>query len=202
MSEAQNNDQTLDSYTQHVDEYIAGTPQAPSGEFLKWMNAALSCIPEGGTILELGSAFGRDSALMESRGYRVDRTDAAQGFVDYLQGNGLKARKLNALTDEFSGPYDMIFANAVLLHFTPKETEKVVRKAHSALTDSGVFAFSLKEGNDTAAWSNEKLDAPRYFHYWSRARILELLKATGFENIDYENVGGKDVNWHMITARK
>ena len=122
MSEA--NKKTLQSYEAHVTEYIAGTPQAVDGHVQDWIDRSLSYISAGSTILEIGSAFGRDADYIESHGYRVERTDATKSFVEFLRKHGHDAKVLNALTDELGGPYDMALANAVLLHFTPDEAAR------------------------------------------------------------------------------
>ena len=35
----------------------------------------------------------------------VDRTDAAHAFLELLRASGVAARRLNALEDDFGGPY-------------------------------------------------------------------------------------------------
>ncbi len=101
---------------------------------------------------------------MEVAGYKVERTDGTEAFVKLLQEQGHSARVLNAITDEFDGKYDMVFANAVLLHFTPSETANVFKKACNSVKQNGILAFTVKQG-DGEEWSEAKLDAPRYFCY-------------------------------------
>lgn len=142
------NDTTLQSYESHIQEYIDGTPQEVSGHVKEWLDEALSLVPKDGHILELGSAFGRDAAYVEGEGYQVQRTDATQGFVDMLNQQGHNARLLNAITDDFGSGWDLIFANAVLLHFTPKETEVVLKKVHDALTEKGCLHLQSNKVKD------------------------------------------------------
>ena len=201
MSET--NETTIQSYDAHIQEYIEGTPQVVTGAVKEWIDASLADIPHEAKILELGTAFGRDAAYIEGLGYSVDRTDGTPGFVDWLQANGHQARVLNAITDDITGSYNLVFADAVLLHFTRPETQAVINKVYSALSDNGKFAFSLKQG-DGEGWSEEKLGAPRYFCYWDEASIKGLLQEAGFSDIDIgdDSTGHNNAKWLHIIAVK
>lgn len=179
-----NNQRTIQAYEQHVPEYIQGTPQQVTAwsSIEVWLKEALDGLQKDARILEFGSATGRDAEYIQAMGYSVDCTDATQAFVDLLQQKGLAARRLNAITDDLDGPFDLVIANAVLLHFTREETGQVLRNVLQALGDNGRFAFTLKQG-DGEEWSEAKLGAPRYFCYWQEADIRQQLEVTGYRNI-------------------
>lgn len=202
MSET--NETTLQSYDAHIQEYIDGTPQEVTGAVKDWIHASLQGLPQDAKILEFGTAFGRDAGYIESLGYTVERTDATPGFVNLLQQQGHKARVLNAITDDYGDTYDLIFADAVLLHFTRPETQAVLGKVFASLSDNGRFALSLKQG-DGEAWSEEKLGAPRYFCYWNRAEIEPMLHQAGFAKVevgDFDSTGHNNAKWlHIIAAK-
>jgi len=201
MSET--NETTIKSYEAHIPEYIAGTPQEVSGAVKTWIDASLEGLTHDARILEFGTAFGRDAAYIEGLGYKVERTDGTAGFVRWLQVNGHEAKVLNAITDEIDGSYDLIFADAVLLHFTRPETEAVISKAAAALEVNGRFAFSLKQG-DGESWSEEKLGAPRFFCYWNQADITKILQEAGFNhlNIGDDSTDHNSAKWLHIIASK
>ncbi len=195
------NAKTLQSYNDHIDDYIAGTPQQIELDFKDWVDAALTVIPPGATVLEIGSGFGRDADYIESKGFKVIRTDAAKGFVDLLINKGHEARLLDALKDSFGTNLDMIFAHAVLLHFDPDQVLMVINKAHDCLKSGGVFAFSLKEGTGSE-WSEAKLNSPRYFKYWSEADLKSLLNNSAFKNFEVsKRDSGRDM-WLQVIAKK
>jgi len=112
------NKTTLDSYERGADQYVAAMNPVVTGSLKEWIDAGLALLPAGAHILELGTGHGRDATYMEDKGFVVDRTDAARSFIEYLKTQGKTARLLNALTDDFGGPCDMVYASAVLLHFT------------------------------------------------------------------------------------
>ena len=195
------NDKTIQSYEAHIQEYVDGTPQVVEGTVKDWIDATLEDLPRDATILELGSAFGRDADYIEGKGFRVKRTDVAPGFVKLLQSQGHQAFILDAINDDLAGPYDLIFADAVLLHFTRVETRSVIVKVFDALHDGGRFAFSLKQG-DGDNWSEEKLGAPRYFCYWSKGDIEKIIKQTGFGDVQIKADRSGGTRWLHIIANK
>lgn len=199
------NDTTIAAYEAHVDEYLKGSPQLVDGHVKKWLDVFLGGLNKDARILELGCGTGKDADYIDGLGYFVDRTDATQAFVFLQHERGNKARKLNALTDDFGEDLDAILADAVLLHFMDQEFRSVLQKAHKALCHSGKFAFSLKEGNGEKI-SDEKLGMPRYFKFWQKDDVITELKNVGFQKItvtaseDYR--GPEKPNWLMFIAHK
>lgn len=193
-----NNSTTLQSYNDNVQAYIEGTPQAVDGVLKEWIDGALANLQKDATILEIGTAFGRDADYIESQGYTINRTDAAKGFVELLQSQGHNARVLNILTDSINQTFDMIFADAVFLHFTEDELHGVLDKVHAALTQGGILAFSVKQG-EGEEWSDEKINSPRYFKYWQADAIRQMLEAHNFGDIEIRE--GMNGRFLLITAR-
>jgi 2-polyprenyl-3-methyl-5-hydroxy-6-metoxy-1,4-benzoquinol methylase len=140
------NQKTLQAYESGVDNYINATAHNTSGVVKSWIDAILTLLSPTASILEIGSAFGRDAKYIESQGFIVQRTDAAKSFLEYLHNFGYAAYHFNILTDPFTAHYDLIFANAVLLHFTPDELKSILQKIHMHLRPNGLLAFSMKVG--------------------------------------------------------
>ena len=132
---------------------------------------------------------------------RTRCTDAAPGFVRELRARGFDARQFNLLTDEFGATFDLILANAVLLHFDRAQLPRVLVKARTALNPPGRLAFSLK-GGDGEGWSSAKLGAPRYFCYWRAQRIAALLDAAGFArwSIVEAHMNRAHADWIYVVA--
>jgi SAM-dependent methyltransferase len=195
------NKKTLASYDQHVPEYVTGTSNVVSGATKSWIDAALNGLPRDATLLELGSGHGRDALYIQQQGYEVACTDATPAFVEHLRGLGLQASHFNALTDIVASKFDLIFANAVLLHFTREEFVMVLAKMAGALKPDGRFAFSLKRGN-AEEWSNAKLNAPRYFCYWEPEALPVLLSRAGFSSwsIDAVTTERTHPDWICVIA--
>jgi len=202
QSLVKHNDRTLETYNQKVQEYVEGTPQEVSGDLREWIHAGLEWLPTDANIMELGSGFGRDADYMESLGYHVLRTDAAEGFVNLLTEQGHDdTRMFDAINGTYpQGELDLVFADAVLLHFASEETRNVLHKVHDSLTPAGRFAFTLKGGEGTE-WSTAKLGAPRFFTYWTRPAI-EAELAREYSRVEMKENTSNDVTWLHIVAYK
>jgi hypothetical protein len=85
---SENNKKTLDAYESGLDEYLAAMIPSVQGAVKSWIDAGLALLPKHAHILEIGSAHGRDADYIESCGYAIDRTDAAQSFVNYMISRG------------------------------------------------------------------------------------------------------------------
>lgn len=197
------NDKTIESYESNINKYNSAAIPKVSGSVKEWLDTSLSLLASNARILEIGSAHGRDADYIESKGFIVDRTDAVKGFVDYQINEGHKARVLNVLTDDFRGPYDMVYANAVLLHFDNDQVKLILKKIRDALKSKGILAFSVKIG-DGESWSDSKIGAPRFFSFWREEPLREILDRTGF-TVEYFEVGatGHDnSDWYHVIARK
>ncbi len=195
------NNITLQAYENGLEQYNA-TNMNITGGMKVWIDAGLALLSHQAQILEIGSAHGRDAAYIESRGFKVARTDAAHSFVEYLSAQGYQAHLLNALTDDLGGPYDMIFANAVLLHFTIEQTKAVLKKIKRALQPGGVFSFSVKIG-EGSRWTTNKLPDKRYYHYWQAEPLGQLLAEAGFA-VRYSkesHYGKNNTGWLLVIAQ-
>lgn len=195
------NAKTLKVYSDHFDRYISGTAGVTTADEFqgKWLQQILGRLSKDARILEIGSAFGRDAKFMQDHGYAPELTDAFDVAVEYLDAHGFTARKLNILTDEIGSQYDAIIACAVFLHFTKEEFVQVLNTCHAHLDKTGILAFSLKKG-DGELWTDQKMDAPRYFHYWQPEDMRSFLVNAKLKVID-ERIT-EDGKWlHYITER-
>jgi SAM-dependent methyltransferase len=198
---SKHNDLTVRAYESGLAEYNAAMIPEVTGSVRVWIDFALELLVPGSFILELGSAHGRDANYIESKGFTVDRSDAAEAFVKYLQKQGRKARYLDALKGGYGGPFDMVYANSVLLHFTSREMVRVFKSTRNALNPEGLFVFSVKVG-DGSGWKTSKLRDARYFTYWREKALREFIEAQRYEVIWWqEGSTGHDNSdhYHVIT---
>ncbi len=192
---------TLKTYEDHADKYIQRTTRGVDGVFKQWVDDFLKKIKKTDKILELGSGRGLDSDYIESRGYKVERTDAAESFISYQKGLGKEIKKLNAFTDKIDlNSYDLIFANKVLLHFNREQFKLVVAKINLGLRDNGIFALSLMDYKKATEHfvKDPKMESLRYFKFWKKNEVEEELKSLGFEIVDYMEKGFNDDGFQDI----
>jgi len=200
-----NCDTTIESYDAGIEDYLANT-RPPSESVRRFLGrfAALvtsgAALVAGGHVLELGSGPGWDADCLESRGLTVQRSDATPRFVERLRARGYQAWILDARDTDFGGPYDGVFADAVLLHLDRLQFERALRTARTATGPDGVLGITLKEG-DSAAWSTAKLGRPRHFTYWREAELGDVLTRTGWTTETVEHFAGRSEPWLFVLAR-
>jgi SAM-dependent methyltransferase len=155
----------------------------------------------GGSVLEIGSAGGRDAIQLEERGLTVRRTDITPAFVELMRSRGYDAEVLDPLTDELGGSYDGVWASACLLHVAREDLPTVLARLARATRSGGALAMSLKEG-DGDEWSvHGHVRAPRRFTYWREAPLRAVLGAAGWRVEDLTHgVGGNGQAWIVTRA--
>lgn len=195
-----NNERTLETYNNGVQQYIDNTPQVVDGAVKKWLDALFAGVQYDARILEIGSAFGRDARYIESMGYSVHRTDAATGFVDYLRAKGEHAEMLNVLTDSINeGFYDVVFADAVFLHFNEEEFLVALKNVHLGLSSQGRLGLTLKNG-DGEEVARHKMNDDRYFKYWRKPELVRTLSEAAFKVVSIDQA--MDDKWLHLIAEK
>ncbi|QKS15033.1 GNAT family N-acetyltransferase [Curtobacterium sp. Csp2] len=203
-------ERTLLAYERGSDRYAERTDDHRAG----LVDDLLALVPAGSHVLELGSGPGRDADALEAAGLRVDRTDGAAAFVDRLRAAGHDARLLDVRDDDgprdaggvltpWGGPYDAVFANAVLLHVDRDDTRPVLDRARRAVRPGGVLAATVKRG-DRDGWSDRKLDDPRWFTYWTEDALAAVVTAAGWRGVTVRESTrpGADERWLTVTAHR
>ncbi len=186
---------TLQTYEQRADSFRSTIPRDPNDQLIRLVDKAL---PAGGMVLELGSGTGRDAAELERRGHQVRRTDATLAFVEMMRADGFKADLLNALSSDYGGPYDLVFADAVFLHFTADQLTQVLTKCADA---APLLAFTTREG-EGIEWSNRFLDLPRQFTLWKEEPLRASLADAGWRVQELERGETRAGGWfHVLAGR-
>jgi len=117
---------------------------------------------------------------------------------------GWDAKLFNILKDNTPQGYKMIFANAVVPHFTPKQFELVLDKIWKALPVDGVFAFSVKQGVGDE-WITEKFKAKRFIHYWNPKDLERCIEKFDYKIVFWEEGVPGDLpshTWLNLTLQK
>lgn len=92
----------------------------------------------------------------------------------------------NFVIDDLEGSWDLVLADAVLLHLNRKQFAAALLKVHAALAGAG------------EEWSTEKLEVPRFFCYWQDEAVAEELRRAGFSSCAITTPEG----WlHVVASR-
>jgi SAM-dependent methyltransferase len=156
----------------------------------------------GGRVLEIGSGGGHDARALEEGGLVVRRTDVTPAFVDLMRAEGYDADLLDPRVDDLGGPYDGVWANAVLLHLARDEMPVVLARLAAVTRPGGTLYLSLKEG-DGEAWSTHgHVSAPRHFTYWREQPLRDALTDAGWEVVVLRHTEGRREPWLEVFARR
>ncbi|MCP3683454.1 MAG: methyltransferase domain-containing protein [bacterium] len=199
--------ETIETYDKTVKEFKKKTQELIPTETLEFM----SNIPKNGKILDIGCGFGRDCKVFSENGFSVVGVDLSENMIDAAKGlNGVKFTVMDLRNLKFQKNYfNGAWANAVLLHIRKKDIKKVLLGIHNVLKKGSILFISVKEGTKEVLLKDSRYDdLPKFYAYYKKKELTELLKHAGFEIIDayykkmpaYSKVGSK--RNIMIFARK
>ncbi|MFD7728967.1 class I SAM-dependent methyltransferase [Kitasatospora phosalacinea] len=172
------------------------------------IDAFVRLLPDpAGRVLDVGCAFGRDTALLADRGLRAQGVDLSPAFVARaaerrpdLAFQVMDARQLDFPDGHFSG----IWCQAVLLHLKDHDIRTALDGFRRVLAPGGALFASFKEGEgEEQVVERFSSDASRFYRYQSAARVTALLTATGFRPTAVERSheserygpGHRDLTW-------
>lgn len=171
---------TAATYRQYAQKYVESTPKVVEGAMRTWLDASVHGLNLDAHIFEVGSGSGRDADYLEAAGFTVQRSDLTEEFVVHLRQQGHKAQLFNALTDSYPQQQDLIFADAVLVHFNQEESEQFLRKAYDALKPEGRLAFTAKTSPEYTEEVQSRLGGPRWFYNWPVEQFQKIVEQHGF----------------------
>lgn len=122
---------------------------------------------ENPKVVELGCGTGRDAAIILEHTADYLGMDASTELLKIAQEYVPTAQFVLADFDNFTFPQqvDAIFAFASLIHADKTIFAEVLKKAHEALTDSGVFFISIKHAPYHEYNKEDGIDRRTYYYY-------------------------------------
>jgi SAM-dependent methyltransferase len=171
-----------------IPDYIKNLPKgydAPIYKGLKLKSSIdrfLKLVGKGNVIIEFGSGTGRDADYMESKGYKVVRTDSEKEFIGFQAEKGKKVLKLNLKNGNTLSFKDMnaAFVSCVFGLFSWSDIQKSFNTIFQILRHNAFFYFNVP-------------------CEWAESDIIIICKSGGFKI----NKIIKDAVWyHVICQRK
>lgn len=167
-------------------------------------------LPEGAKIFEIGSGDGINAKYIESLGFNVTASDIADDFIGATKQQGVKTIEFNALEEEFPENYSAVFCWRVFVHFTKEDALKLIKKVYDNLEEDGIFLFNAinreaKEvDNEWVDFEGEyHMGVERYYNYFLKEELDEIIKQTNFEIKSFHKEGGKNNNkWLVYILKK
>ena len=214
-------DDTLASYDTHAAEYadaIEGRADLEQiGEFAKKLRP-------GGTVVDVGCAAGRDTAIFAEQGFHAIGIDLSHELIDLAKQRHPDVEFIQA--DMLSMPFsdesvDGIWSRASLVHMaTPDDTQRAMGEFFRVLKPGGVISVRAKARKPKDPETGHEADQlsggnTRFFRYYTLEEITGYAAQSGFKVAQAEIYNEKnrlqqmmdqsrirDINWVIFTAHK
>ena len=206
---------TIEWYDANAESYTEKTLARARMDQIK---AFVDLLPNYAKVLDVGCGPGRDTALLAERGCEVTGIDLSKGLITearkrypQLQFDIGSMTALPYSKDTFDG----IWANASLLHLpTLADVQQTLKEFSRVLKPSGSVHISVKaqlSDAQTEVVTDELSGAKRFFRYFKKDALVQLLHEAGFEIITIEQfneatlqltVARSEVEWIVVMAKR
>lgn len=199
-------EKTSETYAMLGDKYLKDISNATPPELFDF----IKFFPKGSKVLDVGTAGGRDAKFFADAGMNVTGIDMVGEFLDRAKKDVPSANFIQMDVRNMNFPesfFEGIYANAVLLHLEKKEVPLVLDKFYALLKPKGKLHIRLKEGEGEKEII-EKLSQnhSRFFSFFSKEEIEELLEKSGFKIIRSEEMSDtldrEGLKWISIWGEK
>ncbi|MFC1417834.1 class I SAM-dependent methyltransferase [Streptacidiphilus cavernicola] len=203
---------TIDAYDRNPLRYEEATgAMTPVAE----LDAFLALLPDpAARVLDVGCAFGRDTALLAERGLRAEGVDLSAGFLERarqlhpeLAFGRMDARSLDFPDRTFGG----VWCQATLLHLRDEDVAAAFAEFLRVLVPGGALFASFKEGEgEEELVERFSSDGARFYRYQTVPRVTTMLQDAGYRvaAVDRSNEferfgpGYRDLTWIHAYAVK
>jgi len=193
--------QTIDTYNQLAKEYDEETTdfwdRFPRTIFDKFIEAT------SGKVLDVGSGPGRDGLVLQNAGLDVICLDALSEMVRLSTERGL-----NSIVGDFNhlpfedGSFGGVWAYTSLLHVPKSKAENAFLGIQRVLRSNGIFGLGLIEGETELYRESSGVGKPRWFSFYKKEEIEDLLQKYGFEVVYFEEFKVNTKNYLNFISRK
>jgi ubiquinone/menaquinone biosynthesis C-methylase UbiE len=156
-----------------------------------------------GKILDIGSGPGRDALLLRRYGFDVTCLDASEEMVNLSSGNGFDSMlgDFNSLPFP-DGSFDGVWAYTSLLHIKKSEIGRPLAEIRRVLKNGGAFCLGMVEGDIEHYRKSSEMEKLRWFSFYQKNELEDLLCQNGFEIVYFEQFQPKTKNYLNFICRK
>jgi ubiquinone/menaquinone biosynthesis C-methylase UbiE len=194
--------QTIETYNQLAQAYDDETAGFWESFPMTYIHAFAEQVGSG-RVLDVGSGPGRDALLLKGKGLQVICLDASESMVRIST-----ARGLDSLVGDFSNlpfkdaSFDGVWAYTSLLHIPKAEVDIPLQEIARVLKPGGIFGLGLIEGEAESYRESSGVTKPRWFSYYTRTDVEDLLRKYGFDPFYFESFKPRSSKYlHFISRR-
>ena len=159
--------------------------------------------PTNAAVLELGCGNGRDAREIIRRTPNYLGVDSSEKMIEIAKSKVPKGTFITAdvLNYEFLGPYDIVFAFALLRHISLVELPAFLKQVGESLKPGGVLYISSPHSDSYHHVSLNDRYGTREMHYYNPAIIQKYCPASLKKAQEiYDAVNG--VEWFELALKK
>lgn len=192
---------TIDTYNRLAKEYDDETvdfweqfPRTIIDKFIESVH---------GKILDIGSGPGRDGLILKNHGLTVVCLDASEAMVKLSAEKGL-----DSVVGDFNSlpfpdrSFDGTWAYTSLLHIPKTDIDKSLSEIRRILKDGGILGLGLIEGTTELYRESSGVNRPRWFSFYQKEEIGNLLKKHDFRMIYFEKFKVKTKTYLNFISKK
>lgn len=163
------------AYSQIANEYHNKTKNV---EMEQEQEQFLKMIPKNGTILDVMCGTGRDSNIMESKGYQVTGVDDVEEMLDISKQEVPKVKfiKQDARKLQLGKTYDGVWCNLGIFMFPKEEIPQVLKNISKHMNQGSALYINFKTGTGQKAAEDPKYKITLFESYFKPEEFKELLK--------------------------
>lgn len=140
-----------------------------------------------GKILNVGSGPGRDGLILKKAGLDVICLDASEEMINLSKQKGLESVLGDFMDLPFeNNSFDGVWAYTSLLHIPKIQIDKPLSEIRRVLKDNGTFGLGLIEGDNELYRESSGMNQLRWFSFYKKEEIENLLLKHGFEILYFE----------------
>ena len=191
---------SIDYYNLYAVPYYEETVDVDMTEVIE---PFMELLPENAEVLDLGCGSGRDTIVLEERGFYVTPMDGSEEMCKLAEINtDQEVLQMTYDEMEFDDVFDGIWACAALVHLTDDEMREIMKKLIQALKADGILYFSVHKGDRDGIYNG------RYFRDYTRKELSDLMEE--FPELELINMwttqdarsGKSDGQWLNVLAKK
>ena len=191
---------SIDYYNRYAVPYYEETVDVDMTEVIE---PFMELLPENAEVLDLGCGSGRDTIVLEERGFYVPPMDGSEEMCKLAEINtDQEVLQMTYDEMEFDDVFDGIWACAALVHLTDDEMREIMKKLIQALKADGILYFSVHKGDRDGIYNG------RYFRDYTRKELSDLMEE--FPELELINMwttqdarsGKSDGQWLNVLAKK
>jgi ubiquinone/menaquinone biosynthesis C-methylase UbiE len=189
-------DRQAQRYDEETVEFWKRFPRTIIKEFV-------SRLPAGSRVLSAGSGPGRDALILKVEGLNVACLDASESMVEICRSRDLKAVQGDILELPFDNEsFDGVWSYTSLLHLKKAQIGNALGEIRRVLREEGIFGMGMIEGGGELYMESSGVDEPRWFAYYTKEELRNLLVNNGFEVLHFEEFKPKSKNYLNFVAKK